>query len=456
MSEATKITAPRRLKGFRDIMPHAARVRLTLENIFWRQATLYGFQPVMTPALELAEVLLGSSGEETEKQTYSFEDHGGRRVALRFDLTVPFARFAAEHGHRLPMPFRRAQSGLVWRGENTQRGRYREFGQCDLDIIGSESVASDVEVLACFCSILGEVAARYEIGTGFRMALSHRGVLDRLLSRYLNLNDAPARSKALVWIDKLAKIGHDAVVKGLSGLGPSAHQCGQLLEVLQAPDLDSLCADADDRELMDAWSVLKTARMTVASIQTLSTPPVRVEIDLTTARGLAYYDGLVFETTLSERPDFGSICSGGRYNTLAERFSRDPMPGVGGSLGIDRLLAALVDTEAEDSDPVGGATKVLVIAMEESTWAYGASVAGELRASGYATEFVAGEKIKKWLRYANRIDVPCALILGIREAQDQTLTIKDMRAGTEASGVARQTLVAAVGSLLNSNPSGES
>ncbi len=448
MMSSTKKIEPRRLKGFRDFMPDMMELRSHLQSVIRRHAKLAGFREIGTPVLEYAETLLGQGSDETDKQVYRFEDHGGRKVAMRFDLTVPFARFVAEHQGILVFPFKRLQIGDVWRGENTQKGRYREFCQCDLDIIGVDSVNADIEVLACFYRIL----SGFDLG-GFTMRLGNRVLLSAMLSKAFPGIDAAGETDALIALDKLDKIGMDAVCELLGKIpGASFDSAKTLLECLQSRDIDG---GTDRTKLRDYLGtnekgLAELGRMEVilSAMSEVSSAVSggAVRLDMSIARGLGYYTGVVFETTLDDLPGFGSISSGGRYNNLAERFINRSLPGVGGSIGLDRLLAGM-----EELGKVGiESTKMVFIAVAtEDALTSALLMAGELRAANIACDIgLTTGKVGNQFKHADRLGCPMVLTLGTSEVESATYNLKIMATGAEAKGLPRAGLVPHISSAM--------
>jgi histidyl-tRNA synthetase len=327
---------PRTLRGFTDLLPTAALHRRRLLRVAEDAFSSFGYDPIQTPALEHGDVLRGKGGSEADKQMFEFDDQGGRRVALRFDLTVPLARFAAQHTELRP-PLRLYQVGYVWRGERPQRGRYREFFQCDADIIGEAGPSGDAEILAMF----GRALSRMDVGP-FVMRVNDRRVLNGLLADQGLLDRAVPVLRAL---DKMDKVGAEAVRAELAGSGVDGEAAERVLTFAAArrqTDEQTLAAVG---ELLPAGGegarALDQLRSTVDLARAAGAPADTLRIDPGIARGLDYYTGLVFETTLLSTPDIGSVCSGGRYDDLAGLFTRHRLPGVGGSIGLSRLLAAL-------------------------------------------------------------------------------------------------------------------
>ncbi|MEM7518690.1 MAG: histidine--tRNA ligase, partial [Planctomycetota bacterium] len=325
---------PRTLKGFRDYLPDAMLERERLISTAKSVYRSYGFAPIDTPALEYEEVLTGKGGAESDKQLYRFTDHGGREVALRFDLTVPFARFAAQHIGQLGTPFKRYHIGPVWRGENTQRGRYREFLQCDFDTIGTTSVLADIETGLVIHDLLEAVGAGE-----FRLHCNNRKALSGLLEK-IELEGEGAQAAVLRALDKLAKIGPEKVVAEMvSAAGASETQAREVLrlgslegtndEILE--DLQGLVAGSEIGERGVA-----ELRQVSDALRDVGIPSSRFALDVSIARGLDYYTGTVFETFLADLPGIGSVCSGGRYDDLAGLYTKESLPGIGASLGLDR------------------------------------------------------------------------------------------------------------------------
>ena len=336
MTEPARIT-PRTLKGFRDYPPEIMIPRERLIDTARRVYRSYGFSPINTPALEYLEILAGKGSEETDKQLYKFEDHGGRWVGLRFDLTVPLARFVAQHANELGVPFKRYHIAAVWRGENTQRGRYREFMQCDFDTIGTRSIAADIETTLVIHDLFRAIGF-----SDFTIRINNRMVLSGLLER-LGLAD---RSTAILRaLDKLGKIGPTAVAaEMISTAGATEEQAGQVLQL-------SEIAGGNDEMIRQVEPLVAGSEIGLAGVAKLKevldavaaagVPRERVRLDLSIARGLDYYTGTIFETFLDALPGIGSVCSGGRYDNLAGLFTSQELPGIGASLGLDRLLAAM-------------------------------------------------------------------------------------------------------------------
>jgi histidyl-tRNA synthetase len=386
----------------------------------------YGFSPIDTPALEYLEILLGKGSAETDKQLYRFQDHGGRDVGLRFDLTVPLARFAAQHIGELGTPFKRYQIATVWRGENTQRGRYREFMQCDFDTIGTTSVAADVETVL----VAGDLLAALQVG-GFKIHVNHRGVLVGLLEK---LGLAEKSVDVLRSLDKLNKIGPDAVAEELSRVaGTSADDNQQLLALstLQGSN-ESVLAELDKLVAGNETGSEGVARLreilATANAALPASAHDRLRIEPSIARGLDYYTGVVMETTLDALPAIGSICSGGRYDNLAGLYTNQQLPGIGASLGLDRLLAAM--EELKLIEPVRTPAEVFVPFFAATRLGDYLRVAAELRSAGLGVEvYPEPKKLGKQLQYADKRGFRIALVAGDEEFAAGVCQVKDLASG---------------------------
>ena len=409
------IIEPRVLKGFRDYLPDAEIERsallATLERIF----RSFGFVPIDTPALEYAEILLGKGGGETDKQVYRFRDHGDREVALRFDLTVPFARFMAEHVDELYLPFRRYHMAKVWRGENTQRGRYREFMQCDFDIVGTDSAAADSDIVLV---IHDAIAA---LGAGeFRIRINHRALFNRFLD---HIGVAEKSGNVLRLVDKLEKLPADEMRRLLSAEVGEA-QAALVLDFIRPED--SFEGTLRKLEELAGGPGPDTERLrAIRDCVEASGALARLRLDPSITRGLDYYTGVVFETTLDALPQIGSVCSGGRYDELASLYTQRKLPGVGASVGLDRLLAALEATGASQRRP--GFTLVLVLNLGSKLLPRYQALAARIRAQGLGCElFPEQRKLAQQFGYAERKGIPFAVILGDSELERGIVVLKDL------------------------------
>ena len=435
---------PRTLKGFRDHLPAQALARERILDVARRVYRSYGFAPIDTPALEYLEILTGKGSEETDKQMYRFTDHGGREVGMRFDLTVPFARFAAQHVHELGLPFKRYHMATVWRGENTQRGRYREFMQCDFDTIGTTSPVADLEMVL----VVHDLLAAIGVG-GFTIRLNDRRVLAGVLTR-LGLADQGA--VVLRSLDKLGKATPQAVAAELAAHGVGAAAVESLLEMagLAGPVDDVLARLAGLVGQVEAGQQgVQALRDLVAGAAAAGVADGRIVVDPSIARGLDYYTGIVLESFLDDLPALGSICSGGRYDNLAGLYTKQPLTGVGASLGIDRLLAGL--EELGRLETVETPAQVFLVHFDAERRDDYLRIASALRAGGMAVEFFPeAKRVGQQLKLAAKRGFPAALILGGDEFTAGTAQFKNMR--TQESHVIdwhgdMQVLVDAVRSL---------
>jgi histidyl-tRNA synthetase len=318
------------VKGFRDALPAEEQVRLQIIQKLGKMFDLQGYQPIDTPILEYAQTLLGKSGGESEKQMFRFTDAGKRDVAMRFDLTVPLARYVALHKEELAFPFKRYHIAKVWRGEKPQRGRFREFYQCDFDLVGADSVAADLDI------ILTAYHALRALGVGdFVIEMSHRGVLLEYLT---HLGVSEHNAEILRAIDKVDKIGWQAVSTELEAL-VSSQQVEQLQHFLLAEATSRATLEKIAKLLPEGSASVARVWALIETIESLNLSQA-IHFNPKITRGLDYYTGMVFETFLSSDRALGSICSGGRYDDLLALYSKTSMSGVGGSIGLDRLLSA--------------------------------------------------------------------------------------------------------------------
>ncbi len=431
-TDNNKIEA-RILKGFRDELPADAEARNTLFANVTEIFELSGFSPIDTPALEYSEILLGKGSDETDKQLFRFQDQGGRDVSLRFDLTVPLARYVSMHQNELIFPFKRYHIAPVWRAEKPQKGRYREFYQCDFDIIGSKAVTADLEVLLVVHRFFSSLAIPY------RVRINNRKLLNGMLEGFgIKDNYTPA----LRAIDKLEKMGKDVVIKELSseaslGEADASKLTDFISDLMQESNIET-CV----KILKDKCPQNELLKEGIAQIEGLfsglSEAGIKKEssvLDISIARGLDYYTGLVFETQLTEVPGIGSVCSGGRYDNLASLFTKKEFPGVGGSVGIDRLLAALRELKT-DSTPATLPSKVkaLVSTLDERYLGTCIKITEELRDAGIPSElYPDSAKLGAQIKYADKKGVPLILIIGEDEFSRKEVLIKDLRstAGTQ-------------------------
>jgi histidyl-tRNA synthetase len=412
------------LKGFRDYLPQAMIARERLIDTARQVYRSYGFSPIDTPALEYLDILLGKGSEETDKQLYHFKDHGGRDVGMRFDLTVPLARYVAQHYAELGMPFKRYHIATVWRGENTQRGRYREFMQCDFDTIGTLAVGADIETALVIHDLMRAIGFE-----AFQIRVNNRMVLGGLLER---LDLAEKSGPVLRALDKLGKIGRDAVAAEMvSAAGASPQQAEQVLQLAELRgDNDDVLRQLEPLVAGSEKGVAGVARLReiLAAASAAGIPRQRLRLDVSIARGLDYYTGTIFETFLDALPGIGSVCSGGRYDNLAELFTSQQLPGIGASLGLDRLLAAM---EELGMVPQSSTTAEVFIAYFDAGRLHEyLRLASQLRAAGLRVEvYPEPKKLGVQLKYADRRGFRVALIAGESEFAAGQAQVKNLATG---------------------------
>ncbi len=423
MPQHAKITA-RTLKGFRDYLPETMIPRERLIETARRVYRSYGFSPIDTPALEYLEVLSGKGGDESDKQLYQFCDRDKRWVGMRFDLTVPLARFVAQHLGDLPIPFKRYHIAAVWRGENTQRGRYREFVQCDFDTIGTRSAAADIETALVICDLLRAIGFE-----AFTLRINHRMVLAGLLEKLGLAGQSVAILRAL---DKLAKIGPEKVAEEMMATaGTTDVQTGEVLRLARiAGTNDEVLAQLGPLVAGSATGEAGVDRLAevLAGLRAAGLPDERVRLDVAIARGLDYYTGTIYETYLDALPAIGSVCSGGRYDNLAGLFTSHELPGVGASLGLDRLLAAM--EELGMIEQVATPAPVFIAYFDPTRLHDYLKLAAAVRAAGIGVEvFPEPKKLGQQLKYADRRGFRVALIAGSQEFESGRCQVKDLQSG---------------------------
>jgi histidyl-tRNA synthetase len=433
---------PETLKGFRDYPPDLMIPREHLLEQARRVYRSYGYLPIDTPALEYTKILMGKAGEESEKLIYRFRDHGDRDVALRFDLTVPFARFAAEHIARLGTPFKRYHMGPVWRGENTGYGRDREFWQCDFDTIGTVSNGTDCEVVLVIHDLLCALGfAR------FRIHVNNRLVLNGLLEE---LGLAGQTGPLLRALDKLPKVGRDAVREEMAekaSVSPAQAERVLVLAEIEGTNAEILeKLNRDFGQNAKAADGIRRLRELLDVAQAAGVPAERLRLDVSIARGLDYYTGTVYETFLTDLPGIGSICSGGRYDNLAGLYTKQTLPGVGASLGLSRLLAAMEKLDllpkAEHPAPV------LLVQFSADRLGDYQKMARSLRAEGIGVEvYPDAKRVGQQFQYAERRGFRVALIAGPDEFAQGVWKLKDLARRVEVA-VPAAAVAAAIRKLL--------
>ena len=439
---------PRTLSGFMELLPQPQQQMERMMQILRETYSLYGFTPLDTPIIEASEVLLAKGGGETEKQIYRFQK-GDADLALRFDLTVPLAKYVALHGGELSFPFRRYQIGKVYRGERAQRGRFREFYQADIDVIGDGKL--DITNEAEIPSIIYQTFTRLGLKR-FQIRVNNRKILNGF---YAMLGLTEQSGAIMRTVDKLDKIGPDKVrALLLEDCGLTEDQAAEILKFIaitgsNADVLAALEGYAGRHELFDqGLSELKTV---TAYLADFGVPEENFAVDLTIARGLDYYTGTVYETTLLDHPEIGSVCSGGRYDNLAEYYTDRQLPGVGISIGLTRLFYVLGEQGMLNPDLPTAPADVLVLPMTEDL-APAISLSTKLRSAGVRTQlYTEQKKFKAKMSYADKLGVPYVIFLGDDEIAAGVVACKDMNTGEQTKLPFAETLALIQSGLAEKN-----
>ncbi len=437
------LVAPRTSRGLPDLLPAQARARHHLIETIREVYELYGFLPLNTPAIEYRDVLFGSAGPDAEKSTFDVVSPEREDLGLRFDLTMPLARVVSQYPD-LPRPFRRYQVASVWRADKPDPGRYREFIQFDLDSVGAPTGAADAEVIAAMCDVLARIVGRGH----FVVRMSSRGILELVLP----FAGIPQEHGAAVFraIDKIDRVGFANVRRELMdgyddpsgdrihGVGLTADQV-DLIEAFLSVQHEHRRALIS--ALYDLFSHIDGAMEKIEAVERISEHLYRlgygddqVVIDVSIARGLAYYTGPIFEAHLLDAPQFGAVFSGGRYDDLTMRFSGEPTPAVGASIGVDRLLAAL--THLGNVSSHAATAHVFVACMDPHLESDCMDMTWELRRAGIPTELYLGEatSLAKQLKYADRLGIPLAILYGAHEKERGVVAIKNLVEGKKRAG----------------------
>lgn len=408
---------PKILKGFRDFLPQDEILRSDLIEKLTKTFRSYGFVPIDTPVLEYTEILLRKSNGETEKQMFRFEDNGGRDVAMRFDLTVPFARFTAQHKEELYFPFKRYHISKVWRGEKPQAGRYREFVQCDFDTVGSDSAVSDFETLSLMKAALSAIGV-----DEIKIHVNHRGIFNRFLKK-LGLSEKS--EDILRAVDKIAKVGEEKVSAELEEITGNADSSAKIIDYIKPlssleetlSHIEDLAGgeDEDSKRMKTIFSMMKAAGIEGTYM-----------LDPAITRGLDYYTGIVYETFLEKLPSIGSVCSGGRYDNLAGLYMKEKLPGVGSSIGLDRLIAGL--SELGITNAKGSYLDVEIFNTDENLNVQYQEVAAKLRKEGISVEvFPDTVKINKQYSVTDKKQIPWGIMLSSNSETANTITLKNLK-----------------------------
>ena len=421
---------PRTLSGFMELLPQPQQQMERMMDILRHTYSLYGFTPLDTPVIEASEVLLAKGGGETEKQIYRFQK-GDADLALRFDLTVPLAKYVALHYNDLSFPFRRYQIGKVYRGERAQRGRFREFYQADIDIIGDGKldITNEAEIPAIIYQTFTSLGLKR-----FQIRVNNR----KILNGFYAMLGLTARSGDIMrTVDKLDKIGAEKVRTLLTDeVGVSAESADEILKFIAITGgneqvLAALESYRGRNEVFDEG--LDQLNTVVKYLSAFGVPAENFAVDLTIARGLDYYTGTVYETTLLDHPEIGSVCSGGRYDNLAEYYTDKQLPGVGISIGLTRLFYVLGEQGMLNPGLPTAPADVLILPMTAEL-APAVTLATRLRAAGVRTQlYTEQKKFKAKMSYADKLGVPYVVFLGDDEIAGNVVACKDMASGQQTT-----------------------
>ncbi|WP_027625283.1 histidine--tRNA ligase [Clostridium lundense] len=430
------IVKPSILPGFMELLPADQLVFNKMMDTIRHNYEKFGFIPLDTPAIEKSEILLAKGGGETEKQIYRFMK-GDTDLSLRFDLTVPLARYVSQHFSDLTFPFRRYHIAKVYRGERNQKGRFREFYQCDIDIIGNGklSIINDAEIPTVIYNTFKDLGFE-----SFTIHINNRKVLNGFFES-LNVTN---KVDILRTIDKLDKIGREAVIEELKNLGLEDSVVERIMEFINIKgENDSILASLKNLGIENETfkEGLEELTQVVSYIRCFNVPEKNFNIDLTIARGLDYYTGTVYETILDDYPKIGSVCSGGRYDNLAEYYTEQKLPGVGISIGLTRLFYQLREAKIIGENASSTLSQVLVIPMdnliEESI-----KVASKLRENGIIAEMYSEDaKVGKKFGYADKLNIPFVMLIGPDEVRDNKVTLKNMHTGNQETMTIEEAIV---------------
>ncbi|MFR8234032.1 MAG: histidine--tRNA ligase [Clostridia bacterium] len=417
---------PRTLAGFMELLPNEQilfnQIKETIEKTYKK----FGFLPIDTPVVELAEILLAKAGGETEKQIYRFQK-GDTDLALRFDLTVPLAKYVAKNYGNLSFPFRRYQIGKVYRGERAQKGRYREFYQCDIDIIGDGELGliNDAEIPSIIYTIFRDLGFK-----DFTIRINNRRILNGIFE---SINQKENSEEILRIIDKIEKIGKNSVIEEFEKIGLNEEQIQKIIDFIEIQGtsdekIEKLEGLGIQNEIFNQG--VRELKTVIENVRLFGVPEENFNVDLTIARGLDYYTGTVYETFLNDYRELGSVCSGGRYENLAEYYTNKNLPGVGVSIGLTRLFSKLNELNIIKADKKSVA-EILIIPMVEDL-KEPIKLATKLRNAGINIEIYLNEKkIKAKFKYADKLEIPYVIVIGEDEIKENVVTIKNMKTGEE-------------------------
>ena len=415
-------------QGMVELLPKEQILFNKMMNTIKSNYELFGFIPVDTPVIEKSEVLLAKSGGDTEKQVYRFQK-GDNDLALRFDLTVPLARFVAQHYGELTFPFRRYHIGRAYRGERPQRGRFREFYQCDIDIIGNEKldIIYDAEIPSIIYKTFKDLGF-----DKFTIRYNNRKILNGIYE-HIGITNVETKIEVMRIVDKIDKLGPEAVIDLLKGL------CDDKTAKLLIEIISFMGSNEEIITNLETMKIennifqegIREISEVTKNIRTFGVPDGNYAIDLKIARGLDYYTGTVYETTLNDYPEIGSVCSGGRYDNLAQNYTDKQLPGVGISIGLSRLFYQLTTGNIIDTDGAATTSQLLIIPMDDGL-AYALETATQMRTEGIRTEVYAGEgKVSKKMTYANKLGIPYVIVIGENEKTNKRFNLKNMSTGVQ-------------------------
>ena len=406
---------PRTLSGFMELLPNEQILFNQMKEKIQKTYEKFGFLPLDTPIIESAEVLLAKAGGETEKQIYRFQK-GDSDLALRFDLTVPLAKYVAKNYGSLSFPFRRYQIGKVYRGERAQKGRYREFYQCDIDIIGDGELdlINDAEIPSIIYTLFRELGFE-----DFTIKINNRKILNGLFE---GVNQKENATEILRIIDKIEKIGKEAVIEELRKLDVKEEQINSIMNFIEI--------EGTSDEKLEKLEKLGIAKQVLKYVGIFGVPEKNYQLDLTIARGLDYYTGTVYETFLNDYRELGSVCSGGRYENLAEYYTDKSLPGVGISIGLTRLFYKLNELNIIKAEKKS-ISDILIIPITEKL-EEPIKLATEIRKLGINTEiYLNDKKLKAKFKYADKLEIPYVIVIGDDEISSNKIKLKNMKTGEE-------------------------
>ena len=414
------------LPGFMELLPEDQILFNQMKEKIKKTYEKFGFLPIDTPIIEMSEILLAKAGGETEKQIYQFEK-GDNSLSLRFDLTVPLAKYVAEYYNDLAFPFRRYQIGKVYRGERPQKGRFREFYQCDIDIIGDGelSIINDAELPAVIYNTFKELGFE-----NFTICLNNRRILNGL---FIELKQEKNSTEIMRIIDKIEKIGKDKVIECLKEININNDSINKMMEFIETDGAtDEIISKLEAMEIKNEEFIkgVNELKEVVKYVRSFGVPEKNFKIDLTISRGLDYYTGTVYETFLNDYRQIGSVCSGGRYENLAEYYTEKRLPGVGISIGLTRLYYVLKELNAIKEDKKSIADVLVISMVEDMTKA--TEIAKVLRENNISTNvYLENKKVKAKFKFADRLAIPYTIVIGEDEISNDVVTVKNMTTGEQ-------------------------